>query len=123
MDFGLSWQDHLPMIEFAYNNSYHRSNGMVPFQALYGRRSRTLLFWDEIGERQVERLDLIQQIVDKVDLIKKRIKTAQDRQASYANTKRRPLNFQTREHVFLRVSSFRKILKLLSKKNIGSKNR
>ncbi|XP_073139126.1 uncharacterized protein [Henckelia pumila] len=83
MDSGLSWQDHLPMIEFAYNNSYYRSIGMAP-------------------------PELIQQIVDKVELIKKRIKTARDRYANYAKTKCRTLHYETGEHVLLRVSPFRK---------------
>ncbi|XP_073122017.1 uncharacterized protein [Henckelia pumila] len=52
MDFGPAWHDHLTLVEFAYNNSYHSSIGMSPFEALYGRRYRTPLFWDEVGERQ-----------------------------------------------------------------------
>ncbi|XP_073129512.1 uncharacterized protein [Henckelia pumila] len=63
---------------------------------------------DEVGERQVEVPELIQQIVDKVELIKKRIKTAHNKHASYGNTKRKPLHFETGEHVFLQVSPFRK---------------
>ena len=111
MDFGPAWQDHLPLIEFAYNNSFHRSIGMSPFEALYGRRCRTPLFWEEVGERQVEGPELIQQAMDKVLVIKQRIKTAQDRQASNANTKRRPLHFDAGEKVFLKVSPFRRILR------------
>ncbi|XP_073120549.1 uncharacterized protein [Henckelia pumila] len=79
--------------------------------ALYGRRCRTPLFWNEVGERQVERPELIQQIVDKFELIKKRIKNSQDRQASYVNTKHRPFHFEKGEHVFLRVSPFRKVMR------------
>ncbi|XP_073131613.1 uncharacterized protein [Henckelia pumila] len=108
MDFGLSWQDHLPIIEFTNNNSYHLSIDKAPFEALYGCCCRTYLFWDEVGERQVEGPELIQQIVDKVELIKKRIKIVHDRQTSYTNTKRIPLHFEAGEHVFLRVSPFRK---------------
>ncbi|XP_073289859.1 uncharacterized protein [Primulina huaijiensis] len=84
---------------------------MAPFEALYGRRCRTPLFWDEVGERHVEGPELVQQGIDKIALIKKHIKIAQDRQASYANTKRRPLQLQPGEKVFLRVSPFRRILR------------
>ncbi|XP_073137213.1 uncharacterized protein [Henckelia pumila] len=68
MDFGLVWHDHLALVEFAYNNSYHNSIGMAPFEALYGRRSRTPLFWDKVGKRQVEGPQLIHQLTDAVDI-------------------------------------------------------
>ncbi|XP_073133589.1 uncharacterized protein [Henckelia pumila] len=78
-DFGPAWHDHLALVEFAYNNIYHNSIDMEPFEALYGRRCRTPLFWDEVGEHQVEGQQMIQQMTDAVDLIRKRIKAAQDR--------------------------------------------
>ncbi|XP_073153119.1 uncharacterized protein [Henckelia pumila] len=86
MDFGPMWHDHLALVEIAYNNGYHSSIGMSPLEALYGRRCRTPLFWDEIGERQVEGPQMIQQMNDAVEMIRKRIKAVQDRQASYANS-------------------------------------
>ncbi|XP_073121867.1 uncharacterized protein [Henckelia pumila] len=92
---------------------------MAPFEALYDRRCRTPLFWDEVGERQVEGPESIQQMVDKVELIRKMIKTAQDRQASYANTKRRPFHFESGEHVLLRVSPFRKVMRFCLKGNLA----
>ena len=51
MDLGGSWNDHLPLVEFAYNNSYHSSIEMAPYEDLYGRKCRSPLSWDEIGER------------------------------------------------------------------------
>ncbi|XP_073005666.1 uncharacterized protein [Typha latifolia] len=65
-DFGHSWDRHLPLIEFAYNNSYHSSIGMPPYEALYGRRCWTPISWDEVGERKIESSELIQEIIDKV---------------------------------------------------------
>ena len=53
MDLGGSWDDHLPLVEFAYNNSYHNSIEMTPYEALYGRKYRSPLCWDEIGEREL----------------------------------------------------------------------
>ncbi|XP_073159200.1 uncharacterized protein [Henckelia pumila] len=82
---------------------------MAPFEALYRRRYHTPLFWDEVGELQVEGPRLIQQMNNVVELIRQRIKASQDRQGSYANTHLRPLHFETGENVFLRVSPFRKI--------------
>ena len=51
IDFGGSWDSHLPLVEFAYNNSYHSSIGMAPFEALYGRKCRTPVCWLEAGEK------------------------------------------------------------------------
>ena len=53
MDLEGSWSDHLPLVEFAYNNSYHSSIEMAPYEALYGRKYRYPLCWDEIGEREL----------------------------------------------------------------------
>ena len=53
MDFGGSWDEHLPLVEFAYNNSYYNSIEMAPYEALYGRKCRSPLCWDEIGERKL----------------------------------------------------------------------
>ncbi|CAN4115826.1 unnamed protein product [Withania somnifera] len=50
LDFKGSWDDHLPLIEFAYNNSYHSSIKMAPYEALYGRKCRSPIGWFEVGE-------------------------------------------------------------------------
>ena len=44
MDLGGSWNDHLPLVEFAYNNSYHSSIETTPYEALYGRKCRSPLY-------------------------------------------------------------------------------
>ena len=59
IDYKGSWYDHLPLIEFAYNNSYHASIGMAPYEALYGRRCRSPIGWYEIGEATIIGPDLI----------------------------------------------------------------
>ena len=51
LDFKGSWDDHLPLIEFAYNNSFHSSIGIAPFEALYGRKCRSPIGWFEVGEQ------------------------------------------------------------------------
>ena len=61
LDYGSSWDENLPYAEFSYNNSYQTSLKMAPFEALYGRRCRTPLLWDEVGDRQLFGPDLIKE--------------------------------------------------------------
>ena len=60
IDFEGSWDDHLPLIKFAYNNNYHSSIGMPLYEALYGRRCRSPTCWDEVGERKILGFELVQ---------------------------------------------------------------
>ena len=53
LDLKGNWDDHLPLVEFAYNNSYHASIGMAPYEALYRRRCRSLLYWTEVGDKKL----------------------------------------------------------------------
>ena len=87
LDYGSSWDGNLPYAEFSYNNSYQASLKMAPFGALYGRRCRTPLIWDEVGDRQLFGPDLIKESEEKVKLIRDRLKIAQSRQKSFADTK------------------------------------
>ena len=68
-----SWEEHLPWVEFAYNNSYHGSIGMAPYEALYGRKCRSPNCWTEIGERQMLGPELVQRTTDKIRIIQERI--------------------------------------------------
>ena len=88
MDQQSRWEKYLPLVEFSYNNSYHSSIGMPPFEALYGRPCRTPLSWDRLEDRIIVGPDLIQEMEDQVKLIRQRLKEAQDRQKSYADTHR-----------------------------------
>lgn len=65
LDLGGDWEEHLPLIEFAYNNSFHSSIGMAPFEALYGRKCRLPICWDEVGERKLLGPELVQITADK----------------------------------------------------------
>ncbi|XP_073153461.1 uncharacterized protein [Henckelia pumila] len=78
LDFSGNWSEHLPLIEFAYNNSYHSSIGMAPYEALYGRKCRSPLYWDEVGEKAITGPELVQETIEKVTIIKERLKSAQD---------------------------------------------
>lgn len=51
MDFGGSWKSHLYLIEFAYKNNYQATIAMAPYEALYGKKCRSPIHWDEVGEK------------------------------------------------------------------------
>ena len=91
-------------MEFAYNNSYQASIGMAPFEAMYGRpcKSPTCL-WETTG-RLILGTDMIRDISEKIELIRRRMKTAQDRQKYYADQRRTDLEFEVGDMVFIKVS-------------------
>ncbi|XP_060170798.1 uncharacterized protein LOC132601749, partial [Lycium barbarum] len=111
LDFKSNWDDHLPLIEFSYNNSYHASIGMAPFEALYGRRCRSPIGWFELGEAELLGPDLVHQAMEKVKLIQERLKTAQSRQKSYTDVRRRDLEFSVDDWVFLKVSPMKGVMR------------
>ncbi|GJV13524.1 putative reverse transcriptase domain-containing protein [Tanacetum coccineum] len=76
LDFGGSWDVHLPLVEFLYNNSYHSSVRCAPFEALYGRKCHSPIMWAEIGEGQLIGPELVQKTTEKISQIKDRLKTA-----------------------------------------------
>ena len=103
LDHKGSWEEHLPLVEFSYNNSYQTSIQMAPYEALYGRPCRLLLCWTEVGESSITGPDLIRDTSKKVSLIRQRLLTAQSRQKIYADVRRRPLEFEIGDHIFLKV--------------------
>ncbi|GJS65791.1 putative reverse transcriptase domain-containing protein [Tanacetum coccineum] len=80
IDFGKGWVNHLPLVEFSYNNSYHASIKAAPFEALYGRKCRSPVCWAEVGEVQLTGPEIVQETTEKVIQIKQRIQAARDRQ-------------------------------------------
>ncbi|GKC67531.1 putative reverse transcriptase domain-containing protein [Tanacetum coccineum] len=110
IDFGKGWINHLPLVEFSYNNSYHASIKAAPFEALYGRKCRSPVCWAEVGEAQLTGPDLIQETTEKIIQIKQRIQTARDRQKSYADLKRKPMEFQVGDRVMLKVSPWKGVV-------------
>ncbi|GKE52366.1 putative reverse transcriptase domain-containing protein [Tanacetum coccineum] len=89
IDFGKGWVNHLPLVEFSYNNSYHASIKAAPFEALYGRKCRSPVCWTEVGEAQILGPELIQETTEKIVQIKQRMQAAHDRQKSYADLKQK----------------------------------
>ena len=94
-------------MEFAYNNSYHSSIDMAPYEDLYGKQCRTPLCWSEVGERRLIGPELVQLTAEKIDVIRERLKTAQSRQKSYADRFRKDLEFQVDDWVFLKLSPWK----------------
>ncbi|GJZ36958.1 putative reverse transcriptase domain-containing protein [Tanacetum coccineum] len=111
IDFGKGWINHLPLVEFSYNNSYHASIKAAPFEALYGRKCRSPVCWAEVGEAQLTGPDLIQETTEKIIQIKQRIQAARDRQKSYADLKRKPMEFQVGDRVMLKVSPWKGVVR------------
>ncbi|GJS30256.1 putative reverse transcriptase domain-containing protein [Tanacetum coccineum] len=111
MDFGGSWDTHLPLIEFSYNNSYHTSIKCAPFEALYGRKCRSPVIWTEVGESQLIGPEIVQETTEKIVQIKERLKTARSRQKSYADKRRKPLEFQVGDRVLLKVSPWKGVVR------------
>nr|GFD11805.1 putative nucleotidyltransferase, ribonuclease H [Tanacetum cinerariifolium] len=102
-----NWDDYICLVEFAYNNSWHASIKCAPFEMLYDRKCRALIFWDQVGERVIEGPEMIEVTNAKVAVAKEKLKEARTRQKSYADKHRRSLEFQTGDHVFLKVSPAR----------------
>ncbi|GJW83798.1 putative reverse transcriptase domain-containing protein [Tanacetum coccineum] len=111
MNFGNGWERHLPLIEFSYNNSYHASIKAAPFEALYGRKCRSPVCWAEVGDAQLTGPELIHETTEKIVQIKQRIQAARDRQKSYADVRRKPLEFQVGDRVMLKVSPWKGVVR------------
>ncbi|GJY86079.1 putative reverse transcriptase domain-containing protein [Tanacetum coccineum] len=111
IDFGKGWVNHLPLVEFSYNNSYHASIKAAPFEALYGRKCRSPVCWAKVGEVQLTGLDIVQETTEKIIQIKQRMQAARDRQKSYADPKRKPMEFQVGDKVMLKVSPWKGVVR------------
>jgi hypothetical protein len=111
LEFGGNWENHLPLMEFTYNNSYQATIGMTTYEALYDRRCQTLVCWEEVGVRSLIGAEIVQMTTEKVKVIKDRMKVAQDRQKSYVDKQRRPLEFNVGDRVYLKVAQWKHMLK------------
>ena len=125
IDFPESWDRYIPLMELASNNSYQSSIGMTPYEALYDRKCRTLVCWTDLNEHKVIGLNIVKETEEKVMVIQQMLKAASDRQKSYADLKRKDIEYEVRDKVFLKVSPWRKVLQFgkkgkLSPRFIGS---
>nr|GEX32896.1 putative reverse transcriptase domain-containing protein [Tanacetum cinerariifolium] len=110
INFGKGWLKHLPLCEFSYNNSYHASIKAAPYEALYGRKCRSLVCWAEVGEAQLTGPELIQETTEKIVLIKQISQAAQDQQKSYVDLKWKPMEFEVGDRVMLKVSPWKGVV-------------
>nr|GEV35553.1 putative reverse transcriptase domain-containing protein [Tanacetum cinerariifolium] len=111
IDFGKGWDIHLPLVEFSYNNSYHTSIKAASFEALYGRKCRSPVCPTEVGDSQLTRPEIIYETTEKIIQIKSRIQATRDRQKSYADKRRKPLEFQIGDKVMLKVSAWKGVIR------------
>ncbi|GJV57226.1 putative reverse transcriptase domain-containing protein [Tanacetum coccineum] len=111
IDFGSSWDRHLPLVEFSYNNSYHASIKAAPYEALYGRKCRSPVCWSEVGDSQLTGPELIRDTTEKIVQIKNRLLAARSRQKSYADKRLKPLEFEVGDMVLLKVSPWKGVVR------------
>ncbi|GJZ89530.1 putative reverse transcriptase domain-containing protein, partial [Tanacetum coccineum] len=119
IDFGNGWVKHLPLVEFSYNNSYHASIKAAPFEALYGRKCRSPVCWAEVGEVQLTGPEIVQETTEKIIQVKQRMQAARDRQKSYADLKRKPMEFEVGDKVMLKGPAWWSIKRIRSLRRIG----
>ena len=111
IDYEGSWDRHIPLVEFVYDNSFQSSIGMAPYESLWGQKYRTPLCFTELKEKKVIGPDLIQETEEKVKMIRERLKIATDRQKSYADMKRKDVRYEIGKKVFLKVSPWKKVMR------------
>ncbi|GJY24195.1 putative reverse transcriptase domain-containing protein [Tanacetum coccineum] len=111
INFGKVWVNHLPLVEFSYNNSYHAIIKAAPIEVLYGRRCRSPVCWAKVREVQLTGSELVQETTEKIIQIKQRMQVAHDRQKSYADLKRKPLEFQVGDKVMLKVLPWKGVVR------------
>ncbi|GJR25784.1 putative reverse transcriptase domain-containing protein [Tanacetum coccineum] len=121
IDFGGSWDTHLPLAEFSYNNSYHSSIRCAPFEALYEKKCRSPVLWAEVEENRLIGPEMVQETTDKVVIIKERLKAARDCQKSYADNRGKPLEFEKGDRVLLKVSPWKGVIRFRKKGKLASR--
>jgi hypothetical protein len=119
LDFKGSWVQYQPLIEFAYNNRYQVTIGILPYEALYGCKCQSPLYWDNVSERQMLGLKLIQDTCDKVLIIKERMSATQSQQKNYVDNQRRPLEFEVGDHMLLKILPMRGVMQFGKKRKLS----
>jgi hypothetical protein len=109
LQYGTSWDKSLPYAEFSYNNSHQKSLKTASFEALYGRKCRTHLFWNQTGETQLFGPDVLRNAEEQVRMFRDNLRITRSRQTSYVDTRRRELSFKVGDYVYLKVSPIRNV--------------
>jgi hypothetical protein len=115
---GGSWGKSLPYAEFSYNNNYQDSLKMFLFEALYDRTCRIPLYWDQTSEIQFFGQEIFQ-VQEQVRIIRDNLRTTQSRQKSYADTRKRQLEFEEGDHVYLKVSPIQGMIRFKVKEKLS----
>ncbi|GJT36864.1 putative reverse transcriptase domain-containing protein [Tanacetum coccineum] len=110
VDFRNARDKNLPLVEFSYNNIYHTSIKAALFEAFYGHKCRSLVCWAEVGDVQLTGPEIVHETTEKIVQIKIRIQAACDRQKSYTDVRRKPLEFQVGDKVMLKVSPWKWVI-------------
>nr|GEW54001.1 retrotransposon protein, putative, Ty3-gypsy subclass [Tanacetum cinerariifolium] len=113
------WDVHLLLVEFSYNNGYHSSVRYAPFEALYGRKCHSLFMLAEVRVCHLIGPELVQETNEKISQIKERLKAVRDRQKSYADKRRKPLEFSIGDHVLLKVSPWKGMIRFRKKMKLA----
>ena len=121
LDFPGSLDRYISLMEFSYNIDYQSSIGMYPYEALYGRKCRTHVCWIDLNEHKVIGPDKVKETEEKVRVIQQRLKAASDRQKSYADLKRKDIEYEVGDKVFLKVSPWKKDTQVWKERETGSK--
>ena len=119
IEYGGSWDTHLPLVEFAYNNSYHASIFMAPYEMLYGRKCRTPVCWLEAGEKQFTGPEIVQYTAERVAVARDKLRVARERQKKYSDKKHRPKVFAVGENVMLKVSPWKGVTRFGKRGKLG----
>ena len=121
LDIKKSWDKYLPLVKFAYNNSYHSTICMAPYVTLYRRKCISPSCWMKIGDNQLEGPNLIKETSEKVPQIQARLRTTFSKQSNYANQKRKEVQFNTGDHVFLKVFPMKVVMRFGKKGKLTSR--
>ncbi|GKA82566.1 putative reverse transcriptase domain-containing protein, partial [Tanacetum coccineum] len=109
----------LPLDEFSYNNSYHASIKAAPIEVLYGRKCHSPVCWAKVGEVQLTGLELVQETTEKIIQIKQRMQAACNKQKSYADLKRKPMEFQVGDKVMLKISPWKRVVRFGKRRKLN----
>ncbi|KAJ9538563.1 hypothetical protein OSB04_031296 [Centaurea solstitialis] len=119
LDFGGNSDRYLPLAEFSYNNSFHASISMPPFELLYGKKCWTPICWSEVGHRVLGSTEIVLKTTELVQMIRERLATAQSRHKSYADRRRSDLEFQVGDFVLLKVSPWNGVIRFRKRGKLG----
>ncbi|XP_022024672.1 uncharacterized protein LOC110925006 [Helianthus annuus] len=114
VEFGI---ELVPGVKPVAKALYHASIGMAPYEMLYGRKCRTPVCWGEVGPRELAHKEVVQATNEKIDVVRAHLKAAQDRQKSYAEKRRKPIEFQEGDMVMLKVSPWKGVIRFRKRGN------